>query len=65
MPPGIHIEPYFTQRFKHIICDRSHKSIREETQKSDCSRKQPTNKKPVQSPRNRKKPQQNVARGSL
>jgi hypothetical protein len=37
------------QRLTHTICNRSHKNICEETQKSDCTKQQPTNKKPVQS----------------
>jgi hypothetical protein len=31
---------------------------------SDCTKRQPTNQRPVQSTSNRKKTQQNVARGS-
>jgi hypothetical protein len=60
----VHIERYLTQRLTHPICNRSHKNIREETQKSDCTKQNPTKKTPVQSTWNRKKTQQNVARGS-
>jgi hypothetical protein len=49
-------------------CDPTVRSIYErrfeESQKSDCTKQQPTNKRPVQSTWNRKKTQQNVARGS-
>jgi hypothetical protein len=44
-----HIEHYLTQRVTHTIRNRSHKNIREESQKSDCTKQQPTNKTPVQS----------------
>jgi hypothetical protein len=62
--------PTFANRWCHVIsvtdtiCNRSHKNICEESQKSDGTKQQPTNKRPVQSTRNRKKTQQNVARGS-
>jgi hypothetical protein len=42
----LHIE---RQRFKHTISNRSHKNICEDSQKSDCTQQQPTNKRPVQS----------------
>jgi hypothetical protein len=34
----LHIERYFKRRLKHTICNWSHKNIREESQKSDCTK---------------------------
>jgi hypothetical protein len=58
------IENKHTDTQKLVMSNRSHKNICEEPQKSDCTKQQPTNKRPVQSTWNRKKTQQNVARGS-